>query len=109
MYKTNHNIVYSCKYHIVWCPKYRRAVLIGDVEKRLKEIICQLAKEFDIEIIEMETDLNHIHILEVLRVFIQNFCLIYCRHINYVSIKMEIKFSLLKFIFEKIMKYKIYL
>lgn len=62
-YKTNHNIVYSCKYHIVWCPKYRRNVLVGDVKKRLKEIICQVAKEFDVEIIEMETDQNHIHIL----------------------------------------------
>ncbi|WP_171816563.1 transposase, partial [Clostridium tetani] len=28
-YKSNNNIVYSCKYHIVWCPKYRRKVLIG--------------------------------------------------------------------------------
>lgn len=44
-------------------PKYRRSVLIGDVEKRLKEIICQVAEEFNVEIIEMETDRNHIHIL----------------------------------------------
>ena len=36
-YKSNRNIVYSCKYHIVWCPKYRRKVLIDDVEKRPKE------------------------------------------------------------------------
>ncbi|WP_195837092.1 transposase, partial [Sharpea porci] len=26
-YKSNHNVVYSCKYHVVWCPKYRRSVL----------------------------------------------------------------------------------
>ena len=31
-YKSNNNIVFSCKYHIVWCPKYRRKVLIGEVE-----------------------------------------------------------------------------
>ncbi|MCW6052819.1 transposase, partial [Lyngbya sp. CCAP 1446/10] len=31
-YKSNKNIVYSCKYHIVWCPKYRRKVLIEGVE-----------------------------------------------------------------------------
>ncbi len=62
-YKSNHNIVYSCKYHIIWCPKYRRKVLVGDVEKRLKEIISEVALELNVEIIEMETDKDHIHIL----------------------------------------------
>jgi putative transposase len=62
-YKSNNNVVFSSKYHIVWCPKYRRKVLVGDVEKRLKEIISEVAKENDVEIIEMETDKDHIHIL----------------------------------------------
>ena len=62
-YKSNHNITYSCKYHIIWCPKYRRKVLVGEVEKRLKEIIIQVANELNVEIIEMETDKDHIHIL----------------------------------------------
>jgi len=62
-YKTNNNIVYLCTYHIVWCPKYRRKVLIDDVEIRLKEIINEVANELRVEIIEMETDKDHIHIL----------------------------------------------
>jgi len=62
-YKSNNNIVFSCKYHIVWCSKYRRKVLIDEVEIRLKEIIYQIAKELRVEIIEMETDKDHIHIL----------------------------------------------
>jgi putative transposase len=62
-YKSKNNIVYSCKYHIVWCSKYRRKVLVGEVEKRLKEIIQEIANELKIEIIEMETDKDHIHIL----------------------------------------------
>ena len=62
-YKSNNNIVYKCTYHIVWCPKYRRKVLIDEVEIRLKEIIQEVAKELRIEIIEMETDKDHIHIL----------------------------------------------
>ena len=62
-YKSNNNIVYKCTYHIVWCPKYRRKVLINEVEIRLKEIIQEVAKELRIEIIEMETDKDHIHIL----------------------------------------------
>lgn len=62
-YKSNNNIVFSCKYHIIWCPKYRRKVLVGDVEIRLKEIIHQVAIELNVEILEMETDKDHIHIL----------------------------------------------
>jgi putative transposase len=62
-YKSNNNIVYSCKYHIVWCPKYRRKVLVDEIEKRLKQIIYEVAKELRVEIIEMETDKDHIHIL----------------------------------------------
>jgi putative transposase len=62
-YKSNNNIVFSCKYHIVWCPKYRRKVLIDEVEIRLKEIIYEIAKELKVEILEMETDKDHIHIL----------------------------------------------
>lgn len=38
-YKSNNNIVYSCKYHVIWCQKYRRAVLVNGVDVRLKEII----------------------------------------------------------------------
>lgn len=62
-YKSNNNIVFSCKYHIIWCPKYRRKVLVGDVKIRLKEIIHQVAIELNVEILEMETDKDHIHIL----------------------------------------------
>lgn len=62
-YKSNNNVVYSCKYHIIWCSKYRRKVLIGAVECRLKELISQVASENSVEIIEMETDLDHIHLL----------------------------------------------
>ena len=62
-YKTNRNIVYSCKYHIVWCPKYRKKILIGQVEKRLKEIVKQVCIDTQSELIEIECDEDHIHIL----------------------------------------------
>lgn len=62
-FKSNNNVVYSCKYHVIWCPKYRRKVLVGEVEKRLKELIKQLATEMKVDIIEMETDRDHIHLL----------------------------------------------
>jgi transposase len=38
-YKSNRNVYYSCKYHIVWCPKYRRKVLVEDVAERLNKSI----------------------------------------------------------------------
>ena len=62
-YKSNNNIVYSCKYHVVWCPKYRRKVLVRDVERRLKELIIQICAERQIEIIEMEIMPDHVHLL----------------------------------------------
>ena len=62
-YKSNNNIVYSCKYHVVWCPKYRRKVLIRGVERRLKELIIQICAERQIEIIEMEIMPDHVHLL----------------------------------------------
>ena len=65
-YKNNANVVYSCKYHIVWCPKYRRKVLVGEVETRLKALIEQICAELCIEIIAMELMPDHVHlILEV--------------------------------------------
>jgi putative transposase len=62
-YKSNNNVVYSCKYHIIWCPKYRRKVLVGEVETRLKQLIQQIALELSVELIEMETDQDHIQVL----------------------------------------------
>ena len=62
-YKSNHNVVYSCKYHIIWCPKYRRKVLVGSVADRLKELIYHVVNELGVEVLEMETDRDHIHLL----------------------------------------------
>ncbi len=62
-YKSNHNVVYSCKYHIVWCPKYRRKVLIDTVAVRLKELISSMSLEFQVELIDLEVMPDHVHLL----------------------------------------------
>ena len=62
-YKSNHNVVYSCKYHVVWCPKYRRSVLINGVDVRLKELIIETCKLLNVELIEMEVMPDHVHLL----------------------------------------------
>ena len=55
-YKSNHNVVYSCKYYVVWCPKYRRKVLVNGVDVRLKELISVICQE-------MEIMPEHVHLL----------------------------------------------
>ena len=62
-YKKNNNIVYSCKYHVVWCPKYRRNVLVDGVDERLKSILLEVAMETNSEVIEMEIMPDHVHLL----------------------------------------------
>ena len=62
-YKSNRNVVYSCQYHVVWCPKYRRKVLVNGVDIRLKELIKSIAAEIQVDIIEMEIMPDHVHIL----------------------------------------------
>lgn len=62
-YKSNRNVVFSCKFHIVWCPKYRRPVLVRGVGRRLRQILREVAKERGAEIIEMETMPDHVHVL----------------------------------------------
>ena len=62
-YKSNNNVVFSCKYHVVWCPKYRRDVLVNGAVARLKEIIRQVCLETDSEVLEMEVMPDHVHLL----------------------------------------------
>jgi putative transposase len=62
-YKSNRNVVFSCKYHVVWCPKYRRRVLVNSVDERLKAILREVAEETHSEIIEVEVMPDHVHVL----------------------------------------------
>lgn len=62
-YKSNNNVVYSCKYHVVWCPKYRRKVLVDGFNARLKELIDEICHELRIDVIEMEIMPDHVHLL----------------------------------------------
>ena len=62
-YKSNNNVVYSCKYHVIWCPKFRRPVLIDDVEERLKCVIQEVSKEYSCDVINLEVMPDHVHLL----------------------------------------------
>lgn len=62
-YRTNNNVVYSCKYHVIWCPKYRRKVLEPPIDARLKQIIAEVCEETVSEVVEMEILPDHVHLL----------------------------------------------
>ena len=61
--RSNHNVVFSCKYHVVWCSKYRRKVLVDGIDERLKAIIHSVVAERDATVIEMEVMSDHVHLL----------------------------------------------
>lgn len=61
-YKRNAGCVFNIKYHLVWCPKYRKPVLIGRIPTRLKELLDTKAQELNIEIEVMEIQPDHVHI-----------------------------------------------
>ena len=61
-WKTNISCVYNVGYHIIWCPKYRRKVLIGGVENRLKELILDISIKNKWTIKSIEVMPDHVHI-----------------------------------------------
>lgn len=54
--------IFNIAYHIIWCPKYRRKVLVNEVEDRLKTLLVEKAKEIGCEISIQEVMPDHVHI-----------------------------------------------
>ena len=61
--RSNNNVAYRCAYHVVWCPKYRRPVIEGAVDVRLKQLIAEVCAERECNLIELETMPDHVHLL----------------------------------------------
>ena len=55
--------VWQCKYHVVWCPKYRYRILRGELGKTVRDIIRQLCEWKKIEILEGNIQIDHIHLV----------------------------------------------
>jgi len=62
-YHTDHRIVYSCQYHVIFCPKYRRPVLTEAVAVRMKELVIEKQSEYGYGVMEMEVMPDHVHLL----------------------------------------------
>jgi putative transposase len=61
-YARNAGAVFSLKYHVVWCPKYRRQVLVPPVDARLKQIIDAVASEHGFTVHTLEVMPDHVHL-----------------------------------------------
>ena len=61
-YRSPH-LVYDCKYHVVFCPKYRRPILKGGLDGFVKETFLSIAEQKQFQIIEMEVMPDHVHLL----------------------------------------------
>jgi putative transposase len=61
-YAKNAGAVFSLKYHIVWCPKYRLPVLVKPVDVRLKALLRTVAKERGLVLHTVEVMPDHVHL-----------------------------------------------
>lgn len=59
--KTSHS-TYDCKYHIVWITKYRKKVMVGMIAERTRELIRQICKEHEVEILRGHISKDHVHL-----------------------------------------------
>ena len=53
---------YVINYHLVWIPRYRKKVLVGPVEARLKELLAEVATQYGFEILAVEVMPDHVHL-----------------------------------------------
>ncbi len=61
-YVHKQGLVYKNQFHVIFCPKYRRRVLVDGVDVRLKEILLEKAAELDVKIMSMEVMPDHVHL-----------------------------------------------
>lgn len=62
-YNKNGKVVHLCRYHVIWCPKYRRSVLGSPLDGVLKKILLAVARETRAKILESEIMPDHVHVL----------------------------------------------
>lgn len=61
--KLSHTI-YECKYHVVWCPKYRYRILKDDIAESVRQQIYRLCQQKDkVEVLELNVQRDHVHLV----------------------------------------------
>jgi putative transposase len=61
-YAKNAAAVFSLKYHVVWCSKYRRPVLVDQIEQRLRGLLAEKSNELGMTIHALEIMPDHVHL-----------------------------------------------
>ena len=61
-YRKSSHTVYDIKYHIVWITKYRKQILRADIAHRVRELIREICRAYDVEIIKGNISRDHVHI-----------------------------------------------
>jgi len=61
-YRKSSHTTYDLKYHLVWITKYRKRVLGGEVAKRARELIREICRSKEVEIIKGHVSNDHVHI-----------------------------------------------
>lgn len=62
-YSTTETMVFSCQYHVIFCPKYRRKVLVDGIDNRLKELVVTFQSKHGYKVMDMEVMPDHVHLL----------------------------------------------
>jgi len=62
-YKSDIHMVYSCQYHVIFCTKYRRSVLVDEIDIRLKELIDSKQIEYEYKVLDIEVMPDHVHMI----------------------------------------------
>jgi len=60
--KSGGHTKYELKYHFVWCPKYRKMILKGNIGKYVAHVIYEIAERYDFEVVELAVMPDHVHL-----------------------------------------------
>ena len=55
--------MYSCKYHVIFCPKYRRKILVGKTAEKIKQLILEKQEQYKYNVLEIKIMPDHVHLL----------------------------------------------
>jgi putative transposase len=61
-YLSSQTSIYFLNYHFVWCPKYRRKVLVENIQKRLRELVSLKCQELKCEVLALSIQSDHVHL-----------------------------------------------
>ena len=62
-FDTNNHAIFSLNYHLIMVIKYRRKVINDEISNRLKEMFSHIGISYQIEVLEWNHDVDHVHVL----------------------------------------------